>query len=122
MAENKQYVTQMRENGSVLISEEVIATIVSHAIKEVEGVAGLSVKPGVDIIEMLGKKTAAKGMKIVIGENDELYIDCNVNVYFGQSIVTVAQTIQEVVTNALQSTANLTVAAINVNICGIVRQ
>ena len=122
MAENKQYVTQRRENGSVMISEDVIATIVSHAIKDVEGVAGLSTKPGSDIAEMLGKKAWGKGMKIVIGENDELYIDCNVNIYFGQSIVTVAQAVQEAATNALLSAANLIVAEINVNVCGIVRQ
>lgn len=122
MAENKQYVTQTRENGTVMISEDVIATIIEHAIKEVEGVAGLNIKAGTDIIEMLGKKIAGKGVKIEIGQQDELYIDCNINIYFGQSIVTVAQAVQEVIVNALQSTANLTVATVNVNVCGIVRQ
>lgn len=122
MAENKQYVTQTRENGTVMISEDVIATIIEHAIKEVEGVAGLNIKAGADIIEMLGKKIAGKGVKIEIGEQDELYIDCNINIIFGQSIVTVAQAVQEVIVNALQSTANLTVASVNVNVCGIVRQ
>ena len=122
MAENKQYVTQTHENGTVMISEDVIATIIEHAIKEVEGVAGLNVKAGTDIIEMLGKKIVGKGVKIEIGEQDELYIDCNINIVFGQSIVTVAQAVQEVIVNALQSTANLTVASVNVNVCGIVRQ
>ena len=42
MAENKLYVTQNQENGSVLISEDVIITIVTHAIEEVEGVVGLT--------------------------------------------------------------------------------
>lgn len=122
MAENKQYVTQTRENGTVMISEDVIATIIEHAIKDVEGVAGLNMKAGSDIIEMLGKKIAGKGVKIEIGQQDELYIDCNINIYFGQSIVTVAQAVQEVIVNALQSTANLSVATVNVNVCGIVRQ
>lgn len=122
MAENKQYVIQPRKDGNVFISEDVIATIVAIAVKEVEGVAGLSAKPGSDIIEMLGKKNWGKGLKIVIGEEDELYIDCNVIIYFGQSIVTVAQAVQEAVTSALQSTANLKIAAVNINVCGIVRQ
>lgn len=122
MAENKQYVTQTRDNGNIMISEDVIATIVSHAIKEVEGVAGMSVKPGADIIDLIGKKSGARGMKIVIGEEDELYIDCNINIFYGQSIVTVAQSVQEVVTAALQSTGGFNVAAINVNVCGIIRQ
>lgn len=122
MAENKQYVTLARENGNVLISEDVIATIVSHAISEVEGVSGLSVKPGNDIVEFLGKKIMGKAIKIVIGEEDELYVDCNVNVVYGQSIVSVAQAAQEAITNALLATAALKVAAVNVNVCGIIRQ
>ena len=39
MAEYKQYITQQQENGSVMISEDVIATIAEHALTEVEGVA-----------------------------------------------------------------------------------
>ena len=36
MAENKQYITQAQENGTVMISEDVIATIVTHAVVDVE--------------------------------------------------------------------------------------
>ena len=122
MAENKQYVTLERENGKVLISEDVIATIVSHAINDVEGVSGLSVKPGADIVEFFGKKIMGKAIKITIGENDELYVDCNVNVVYGQSIVTVAQAAQDAITEALLSTAALKVASVNVNVCGIIRE
>lgn len=122
MAENKQYVTQIQENGSVLISEEVITTIVAHAAQEVEGVVGLNVKPGSDIIDMIGKKGWGKGLKITIGEEDALTVDCNVNVAYGQSVVSVAKAVQESVTNALESTAGVKIAAVNVNVCGIVRQ
>ena len=38
MAENKQYITHAQENGSVMISEDVIATIVANAVSEVEGI------------------------------------------------------------------------------------
>lgn len=122
MAENKQYVTQIQENGSVLISEEVITTIVAHAAQEVEGVVGLNVKPGSDIIDMIGKKGWGKGLKITIGEEDALTVDCNVNVAYGQSVVSVAKAVQESVTNALESMAGVKIAAVNVNVCGIVRQ
>lgn len=122
MAESKQYVTQKQENGSVLISEDVIATIVANAVNEVEGIVGLSVKPGADIADMIGKKNWGKGMKITIGQDDELYIDCNVNVGYGQSVIVVAKAVQEAVTAALESTAGVKVAAVNVNVCGIIRQ
>lgn len=122
MAENKQYVTQMQENGSVLISEDVIVMIVSHSIEDVEGVVGLNVKPGADIVEMIGKKGWGKGLKVTIGEEDALTVDCNINVAYGQSVVSVAKAVQESVTNALESMAGVKVAAVNVNVCGIVRQ
>ena len=122
MAENKQYVTQMQENGSVLISEDVIMTIVAHAIEEVEGVVGLNVKPGADIIEMIGKKNWGKGLKITIAENNALTVDCNITVAYGQSVVSVASAVQSSVSNALESMAGVTITAVNVNVCGIVRQ
>ena len=122
MAENKQYVTQIQDNGSVLISEDVITTIVAHAVEEVEGVVGLNVKPASDIIEMIGKKGWGKGLKITIGDDDALSIDCNINVAYGQSVVSVAKTVQDAVTNALESMAGVKITAVNVNVCGIVRQ
>lgn len=121
MAENKQYITQIQNNGSVLISEDVIASIVAHTVGEVEGVAGLAAKPGADIADIIGKKNWGKGMKITIGEEDALSIECNVNVHYGHSVVSVAKAVQESVTNALESMAGVAVSSVNVNICGIVR-
>ena len=122
MAEYKQYITQPQENGNVMISEDVIATIVEQAVTEVDGIVGLNVKPGADIVDIIGKKSWGKGLKIVIGEENELTVDCNVNVGYGQSVVTVAKAVQEAVTNALESTAGVKVASVNINVCGIIRQ
>ena len=122
MAENKQYITQVQSNGSVMISEDVIATIIEHAICEVEGVVGLSTKPGADIAELIGKKSWGKGMKITIGEDNDLRVDCNVIVVYGQSVVAVAKAIQEAITSSLESMTGVKVASVNVNICGISAQ
>ena len=121
MAENKQYITQVQDNGTVLISEDVIVTIVAHAVEEVEGVVGLNVKPGADIVELIGKKNWGKGLKITIGEEDALTVDCNINVAYGHSVVSVASAVQASVSNALESMAGVKIAAVNVNVCGIVR-
>ena len=121
MADNKQYITQMQSNGSVMISEDVIATIIEHAVHEVEGVVGLSTKPGADIAELIGRKNWGKGMKITIAENNELRVDCNVIVVYGQSVVTVAKAVQDAICGALESMTGVKVAGVNVNICGIVR-
>ena len=122
MAENKQYVMQSQENGTVNISEDVIAAVVAHAAVEVEGVVSLNAKPNSDIVELIGKKTTGNGVKITVLEDNSVAIDCNVNVCYGQSIVDVAADVQKSVINALESLAGIKSASVNVNVCGIVRQ
>ena len=122
MADAKQYITQTHENGSIMISEDVLTTIVTNAVNDVDGVVGLNVKPGADIADMIGKKTWGKGIKITIDEADALHIDCNVNIGYDQSVVAVAKAVQESITSALESVAAVKVAAVNVNVCGIIRQ
>ena len=122
MAESKQYVTQNQENGSVLISEDVIAAIIASAISEVDSVCGLAAKAGADIAELIGKKNWGKGLKIVIQADDTLDIDCNVNVLYGQNVVAVAKAAQEAVIRSVESITGVSVNSVNVNVCGIVRQ
>lgn len=122
MAETKQYVTQNEENGSVMISEDVIGTIVANAISEVEGIAGLVAKPGADIVELIGVKNWGRGLKVTILEDNSLVIDCNVNVLYGQNVVTVAKASQEAIISAIEAVAGVKICAVNVNICGIVKE
>ena len=49
-------------------------------------------------------------------------IDCNVLIAYGQSVVAVAQNLQSVITNAVESMTGTKVAAVNVNVCVIIRQ
>ena len=64
MAENKHYITQIQENGNVMISDQVLVNIISHAVSEVEDVA-LSGKPG---------KNWGKGIRIDIDEDDRVEV------------------------------------------------
>ena len=121
MAEFKQYITQVQENGNVMISEDVIETIVAETVAEVEGVQGLVVKPGADIADLIGKNWG-KGMKINIGENNELTISCNVQIVYGNSVIEVAKNAQQAIAAAVENAAGVKVKCINVNVCGIVRQ
>ena len=122
MAENKQYITHIQDNGTVMISEDVVASIIALSVKEVEGVVSLSVKPGADIADMIGKKNWGKGMKIVVAEDNALTVDCDILIGYGQSVVAVAQAVQESVTSHLESMTAAKVASVNVNVCGIIRQ
>lgn len=121
MADNKQYITQLQESGSVMISQEVIATIAAQAISDVEGVNTIGSKPGVDLAEMIQKKSWGKGLKISIDQEDALFIECSIIVNYGQSVVDVAKAVQEAITGAVSSMVGIGVACVNVNVCGIAR-
>jgi uncharacterized alkaline shock family protein YloU len=115
MAEYKQYITQSQENGNVMISEDVIATIVENTLTEVEGV----VKGGADVV---GKKSWGKGLRIAIAEDNTLTIGCNIIVGYGESVIQVAKKVQEAVTSAVESVTGVAVADVHVNVCGIIRK
>ena len=122
MADNKQYINQAQDGGKILISEDVISTIVSHAVSEVEGVISLSAKPVADIAELIGKKSWGKGLKIVIADDNNLSIDCSIVIAYGQNVVSVAAAVQQAVSAAVESMAGVKASAVNVNVCQIVRQ
>jgi uncharacterized alkaline shock family protein YloU len=122
MAENKQYITQVQDNGRVMISEDVIVSIITQSLTDIEGYVGLSASPVADIIDKIGKKNWGKGLKVTIGDNDALTVECNVIMSYGHSVVSVANAIQEAVVNALESMAGVESVSVNVNVCGIVRQ
>ena len=122
MAENKQYITQQQEHGRVMISEEVVATIALHSLSDIEGFAGLSTKPGADVLELIGKRNWGKGVKITVTDQETLMVECNILVCYGQSVVTVAKNVQTAVVAALESTTGAKVEGVNVNVCGIIRK
>ena len=122
MADNKQYITRTQENGTVMISEDVVAAIVAQAVKDVEGVVSLNVKPGADLVDMIGVKSWGKGMKIAIADDNSLTIDCELVIGYDQSVVTVAKAVQDAIRAAVESMTGVKVNAINVNVCGIARQ
>ena len=121
MAEYKQYITQIQENGNVMISEDVIAGIVAHALAEVDGIGSLGSKPGIVISDFTVKKNWSKSLKILIAEDNSVSIDCGVMVAYGNSVVEVAAAVQQAVTANVESMTGVKVTSVNVNICGIVK-
>ena len=72
-----------------------------------------------DIAEMLGMKTLSKGVRLSSTEDGALKIDCDVVSRFGQNIFELAKNVQENVKTSVESVTGLTVAEVNVTICGI---
>ncbi len=120
MAEYKQYITQVLENGNVMISEDVIAAIITETVSEIEGIESLATKPVSEFADLLGVNWG-KGMKITINEDNSVAIDCNVLIKFGQSVIDVAQNAQQAISAAVEGTAGIKVNHVNVNVCGITR-
>ena len=119
MADSKEYYIQMLEQGSIQISEDVVASVAASAVLEVEGVCGLSSSIGTDIAEMLGMKTLSKGIRLSATETGALRIDCDIVSKFGQNIFELAKNVQENVKSSVESVTGLSVAEVNVTVCGI---
>lgn len=122
MAEYKQYISQTLENGSVMISENVVEAIAEHAIAEVEGAAGLSVMPGNEVADFIGVKNWGKGLKIYIAEDNTVSIDADIVIRYGYSVVEVADSVQTAISTAVESMTGVKVTAVNVNVRGISRK
>lgn len=118
MSDSKEYVSQTLENGSIHISEEVIASIAAMAAQDVEGVYGLGASVGSDLGK-LKKKNVTKDVRVEISEDDEISIDCYIIVLYGHSVVEVAKSVQEIVTSTVASTTGRIVRDVNVSIGGI---
>ena len=116
MGEN--YITCREVNGSINISEDVIAGMVRNAILEVEGVAGLANTAGAEISELLGIRTLTKGVKVQFVE-EKVVVDTIITVSYGSNVVKVARAVQEKVLDAVQTTTGLDKVEVNVHVTGI---
>lgn len=116
MAEN--YITRMVDGGSINISDDVIATMVKTAVKEVESVSGLAGTAGPAVAELLSKKSTAKGIKVQF-EEEAIFIDVAILVKYGANVVNAAKAVQENVTNAVQSMTGLEQVTVNVHVSGV---
>ncbi len=116
MGEN--YITCREANGSINISEDVIAGMVRNAVLEVEGVAGLANTAGAEISELLGIRTLTKGVKVQFVE-EKVVVDTIITVSYGSNVVKVARQVQEKVLAAVQATTGLEQVEVNVHVTGI---
>ena len=118
MPENKSYIVNSDEKGSINISEEVVAIIAAVAAAEVEGVNGPFILHNKEITGVIGRKGLSKGVKLHI-EGDDISIDVNIIVEIGYSVSEVGKAVQKAVISSVGDAVGVMVKAVNVNICGI---
>ncbi len=105
-------------NGSIKISDDVIATITSVAASEIDGVCGLMGSIAGEIAVKFGKKNINKGVKVT-SDDKEVVIDVNLIVKYGIKIPEIAWEVQENVKKAVESMSGLIVTKVNIHIVGV---
>lgn len=103
------------ENGGIIISNDVIASIAANAAKDIEGVSGFALKTGT---RTAGAADSAKAVKVLSQDND-VKIQIGIRVKNGVNLQTVSMAIQRSIKNAVQSMTGKVVTKVNVAVQGI---
>ena len=118
MADSKEYWTAASDQGSVRISEDVIASIAAIAASETEGVGNLYSGIGTNVAEFLGKKSLAKGVKVVF-HGDLVEVEVSLLAQYGYNICEVSKNVQSAVRSSIQSMTGMRTSAVNINVGGV---
>jgi len=103
--------------GDIKIQNEVVATIASIAMAEVEGIVSLTGKRFLDPLR--SQKGPDKGVRVEVEENRaKLVLD--IKVVYGNVIYDTAHRLQQRVKNAVEQMTGLIVANVDVNVRDIV--
>ena len=111
MGESKEYMTLPEENGSINISEEVIAAIAVGAVRDVEGVSGMVTAMGGSVTDLVhNKKNAQKGAKGVKIDmtGAALVLDIYLTVEYGHPVI-----------GAVEAMTGCSVEAVNIHVGGV---
>lgn len=106
-------------NGSVTISEDALATIITNAAKDVDGVTGFSNKPA-DVVSTIksGSLKVASPVRIT-QDADGMKIYVYININPASKIQPVAERVQKVVKEAVENMTGEKVMKVNVIIASI---
>ncbi len=102
MAENKEYMIHQEEAGSIQISEDVLASLMSANVSDIMG----------------GKKMTCKGVRVEL-DGEQIVVGLYIVVRYGSAISDVAKKVQKNVHTALEGMTGFKVAAVNVHVGGI---
>jgi uncharacterized alkaline shock family protein YloU len=108
------------ENGTIIIENEVIARIAGLAAMECYGVVGMAARNIRDgLMHLLKRESLTKGVRLDILDTGDLVLELHIIVEYGTNLAAIADTLQENVRYAVESSVGLTVRAVNVLIQGI---
>lgn len=105
--------------GEIKIAPEVLATVVSRIVVNIQGVAGLIAHSKGGFGTLLGVKEIEEGIKIDLIDEKNMSAYISVIVEYGTVIIDVAKKIQSIVKDELENNTGLNIKSIDVNIMGI---
>ncbi len=115
MEENKNI---QETSGNIKISDEVVVTIASVAVSEIDGICGTGAGLVEGFARKFAKKPAGGGIKVTMTDT-EASIDVNVIMNYGVRIPEVAWNVQDAVKREVELMTGLTVTKVNVRVVGI---
>lgn len=121
MAEKKNIFTVYDDGklGSVLIADDVIASIAGLAATEVEGVASLGGGITHDKIGRIRRKNIFRGVAVDVLE-DVISVRVIINMRYGVNIPETTHAVQERIKTMLESMTGLQVADVSVSVAEVV--
>lgn len=105
-----------QDNGQITYANEVIATIVSVATTEVEGISGIAGASAISGI--LAKGKTPRGVKVDM-EGKDVNVDVSVTVDYGMPIQKVGRNAQENVRKSIESMTGLHVEKVDLHVIGV---
>jgi len=105
-----------QDNGQITYANEVIATIVSVATTEVEGISGISGASAISGI--LAKGKTPRGVRVDVAGQD-VNVDVSVTVDYGMPIQKVGRNAQENVRKSIESMTGLHVEKVDLHVVGV---
>ena len=112
MEENKNI---QETSGNIKISDEVVVTIASVAVSEIDGICGTGAGLVEGFARKFAKKPAGGGIKVTMTDT-EASIDVNVIMNYGVRIPEVAWNVQDAVKREVELMTGLTVTKVNVRV------
>lgn len=104
------------KNGSIVISNNVIANAAGIIATSCYGVVGMAIRSPKDgIVSLLKPSNLAKGIKVSVSEN-EITVDMYIVVQYGVNINAVCESIMHSVKYRLSELIGMEVKAVNISV------
>lgn len=117
---NKGIVTLMQNDkmGTVLVTEDVIASIASIAAAEVEGVSAVITNVPKELMSRVGAQKMTKAVKVKVSDS-QVVIYIAITMDYGYNIPATCRNVQSRVKSAIENMTGLTCTDVNIRIMNI---